>query len=184
MTQPEEALVQKSLSGDREAFEELVRRTGRMVFSRIFLETGDAHLSEDLTQETFLTAYRSIRQVTDVRGFRAWLLSIAHSVVIDNIRRRSRKKRGGATAGAELLKFVPDPRDGPTDLAENHDERQRMLSVLRSLPEEYRLPLTLRYIGGADYESITRQLALSNGSLRGLLQRGMTMLRDKMKKDK
>ena len=44
--------------------------------------------------------------------------------------------------------------------------------------EEYRLPLMLRYLGDADYETISRQLALSNGSLRGLLRRGMQMLRE------
>jgi DNA-directed RNA polymerase specialized sigma24 family protein len=58
-----------------------------------------------------------------------------------------------------------------------------VLSLLRSLPEEYRLPLTLRYIGGADYETIGRELGLSNGSLRGLLHRGMEKLRAGMKQD-
>ena len=47
-----------------------------------------------------------------------------------------------------------------------------------SLPEEYRLPLWLRYFGGADYETIQAQLGLTNGSLRGLLHRGLKMLRE------
>ncbi len=55
-----------------------------------------------------------------------------------------------------------------------------MLAVLRSLPEEYRQPLTLRYIAGADYEAIETQLGLSNGSLRGLLHRGLKMLRTRL----
>src|SRR5688572_28734762 len=86
-------LVVASQRGDRAAFEELVRRTARLVFSRIYLDTGDAHRSEDLVQETFLAAWRSIAQVTDPTGFRAWLLSIAHSVTVDALRRDSRKKR-------------------------------------------------------------------------------------------
>jgi DNA-directed RNA polymerase specialized sigma24 family protein len=49
------------------------------------------------------------------------------------------------------------------------------------MPEEYRIPLMLRYLGGADYDTIARQLALSNGSLRGLLQRGMKMLREQVR---
>ena len=49
------------------------------------------------------------------------------------------------------------------------------------MPEEYREVLTLCYLAGADYETIARQLALSNGSLRGLLSRGMAMLRTKLK---
>ena len=53
-----------------------------------------------------------------------------------------------------------------------------MLEMLRSLPEEYRLPLWLRYFGGADDVTIEAQLGLTNGSLRGLLHRGLKMLRE------
>ena len=60
--------------------------------------------------------------------------------------------------------------------------RQRVLSVLRSMPEEYRLPLTLRYLVGADYESIQMQMGLTNGSLRGLLHRGMKQMRAELQK--
>ena len=59
-----------------------------------------------------------------------------------------------------------------------------MAGALKSLPEEYSLPLTLRYIAGADYETIGRQLGLSNGSLRGLLSRGMARLREKLNVDR
>ena len=57
-----------------------------------------------------------------------------------------------------------------------------MLGILRSLPEEYREPLTLRYLAGADYETIQMQMGLSNGSLRGLLHRGLKLLRTEMHK--
>lgn len=161
MSEAEEALVEKGRHGDREAFEELVRRTGRLVFARIYLETGDPHLSEDLTQETYLVAFRSIRKMADVKGFRAWLLTIAHSVVVDDLRRRSRKKRrGGPPAGNEQLRLVCDGSPGPAEFAERDEQRQRVLSVLRSLPEEYRLPLTLRYIAGADYETVGLSIKL------------------------
>ena len=56
----------------------------------------------------------------------------------------------------------------------------RLAILLQSLPEEYRLPLTLRYITGADYETIETQLGLSNGSLRGLLHRGLKVLRSRL----
>ena len=72
---------------------------------------------------------------------------------------------------------VPTQLPGPAQHAEREETRAAVLAVLRSLPEEYRLPLTLRYIGGADYETICLQLGLTNGSLRGLLHRGMKLLR-------
>ncbi len=76
---------------------------------------------------------------------------------------------------------MADPGEGPVESAEREEERERTLAVLRSLPEEYRQVLMLRYIGGADYETIGRELAITNGSLRGLLNRGLALLRERMK---
>jgi len=60
------------------------------------------------------------------------------------------------------------------------EARAQVLAVLRSLPEEYRLPLSLRYLGGADYETIQIQMGISNGSLRGLLHRGLKLLQERL----
>ena len=81
----------------------------------------------------------------------------------------------------ESMDALPDRAEPHEESAQREEERQRVLAVLRSLPEEYRLPLTLRYIAGADYETIGQQLGLSNGSLRGLLNRGMARLREALK---
>jgi RNA polymerase sigma-70 factor (ECF subfamily) len=173
----DEALVVRSQRGDRPAFEELVRRTARLVFARLYLDTGDSHRAEDLAQETYLTAWRRIAQLKDPSGLRPWLFSIAHSTLIDSIRREGRKKRSGMREGDEALSKVADGGAPPDAQLEAVESRQRVLSLLRSMPEEYRLPLTLRYIGGADYETIGRELGLTNGSLRGLLNRGIEKLR-------
>ena len=182
MTQTDEALVAASQRGERAAFEELVRRTARLVFARAYLECGDAHRAEDLTQETFLVAWRSIRQVTDASGFRAWVTSIAHTVAIDAARRDGRKKRGSAKpqAAFDRAMGVADSSITPSQHVEREEERARALAALRQLPQEYRQALMLRYLGGADYETISRQLALSNGSLRGLLHRGLELLRKRL----
>lgn len=182
MSESDEALVRKSMIGDRASFEELVRRTARLVFSRVFLEVGDVHRAEDLVQETFLVAWKSIRQVSEPNGFRSWLFTIAHSVVVDAARRESRKKRSGSLLrdNADVIGSIAAAEAGPAALAEKNEEREQVLSVLRSLPEEYRTPLMLRYIGGADYQTIGQQLGLTNGSLRGMLSRGLSMLRSRL----
>src|SRR5438132_5562820 len=92
MTDAELALVRSAKGGDRAAFEELVRRTSRLVFARLYLETGDVHRSEDLLQDTLLAAYRALRQLEDPKGFRAWLLTIAQNMVVDGARRDARLK--------------------------------------------------------------------------------------------
>ncbi len=180
MVESEASLVAASQRGDRLAFEELVRRTARLLFARAYLDTGDAHRAEDLVQETLLIGWRSIRQVTEPSGFRPWLMSILHTATINAQRSASRKKRGGSgkrRAGEETFLRLADDRPSPSESAERNEERERTLAVLRGLPSEYRQVLTLRYIAGADYDTIGRQLALTNGSLRGLLHRGMALLR-------
>jgi RNA polymerase sigma-70 factor (ECF subfamily) len=180
MVETDETLVGRAQRGDHAAFEELVRRTSRLVFARLILETGDSHQAEDLLQETLLTAYRTLGQLTQPSKFRSWLLKIAQNHAIDAARRNSRKKR---TPEPDVIKFRQDAAvKRPEEQAEKEELQQQVLTILREMPEEYRLPLTLRYLVGADYETIQAQMGLSNGSLRGLLHRGMQQLRAQMQK--
>ena len=181
MIETDERLVLRAQRGERGAFEELVRRTSRLVFARLYLETGDAHLAEDLLQETLLRAYHALGRLNQPGTLRSWLLTIAQNVLTDSVRREARRKRSAPPrAGPDALANVPGRTPPPEEAAERAEEREQVLAVLRSLPEEYRLPLTLRYIAGADYEAIEIQLGLSNGSLRGLLHRGLKMLRSRL----
>jgi len=182
MTDAEIALVRCAKEGDRAAFEELVRRTSRLVFARLYLETGDTHQAEDLLQETLLRAFRSLHELADPRGFRSWLLRIAQNAAIDAARSNQRAKRVAVLQTLDSQQ-VTDKQAPAEEHVEREETRGQVLAILRSLPEEYRLPLTLRYIAGADYESICMQLGLTNGSLRGLLHRGLRLLRAKLPHD-
>jgi RNA polymerase sigma-70 factor (ECF subfamily) len=184
ITDSDEVLVRSAQGGDRLAFEELVRRTSRLVFARLYLETGDAHRAEDLLQETLLCAFRSLGELVDPKGFRPWLLKIAQNAFLDAARRDSRKKRAARTRiDVTALYGVASKDPSPADQVVREDLRRQLLAILRSLPEEYRLPLTLRYMGGCDYETIQTQLGLSNGALRGLLHRGLKLLRARLPRD-
>jgi RNA polymerase sigma-70 factor (ECF subfamily) len=180
MTDTEAALVHNARSGDRAAFEELVRRTSRLVLARLYLETGDQHRAEDLLQETLLIAFRSLGKLSEPKAFRTWLLKIAQNVLTDAVRREQRQKRAGPQAGSSALALVEDKSPRPDENLTRGEMRSQVLAVLRSLPEEYRLPLTLRYLTGADYETIQMQMGLSNGSLRGLLHRGLKLLQERL----
>ena len=175
-------LVVRAQRGDRAAFEELVRRTSRLVFARLYIETGDTHQTEDLVQETLLTAFRTLDQLTEPEKFRGWLLKIAQNLALNSIRYEARKKR---TPDPEILKLRYDANlavASPQEQVEQEELSQQVLAVLRTMPEEYRLPLTLRYLVGADYDVIQTQMGLSKGAVRGLLHRGILRLRGEMQK--
>ena len=175
----DDGLVRLARNGDPAAFEELVRRTSRLLYARLYLETGDRHHAEDLVQDTYVRAWRSMKQVTDPSGFRKWLATIAQSVAIDSARRASRKKRAEPPrTSQDALEGHPDR---PPERPEVEERRDKVRAILQSMPEEYRMALTLRYVEGADYETISTQLHLTNGSLRGLLHRGLKLLKGALK---
>lgn len=181
MIESETILVQRAQSGEAAAFEELVRRTSRLVYARLFLETGDAHQAEDLLQETLLIAFRTIGQLHDPDKFRAWILRIAQNAAIDATRRQSSQRRT-LEREAENVRQNGVHAPGPQEQVEQEELLQKVLVILRSLPEEYRLPLTLHYLVGADHQTIQMQMGVTNGALRGLLHRGMQRLRAELKK--
>lgn len=179
----EDDLIRLAMSGHKPAFEMLVKRTSRLVWARQVLNTRDRALAEDLTQETYLRAWRSIGQLKEVDTFRGWLLKIADSVRLDSIKQAARRKRGApsslSSSSNEDLD-APDSAATPSEQAESGELCSRALTALSELPEQYQQVLTLRYLGGAEMDEISNQLALTNGSLRGLLHRGLEMLREKM----
>ena len=180
-------LVLKAQSGDRTAFEQLVRATARIVYAQIVHTLPDRHKAEDLTQETFLAAWKNIHTVKDPAGIITWLLTLARNTTLDHTRTESRIKRKGPKGpsgppggAAEGEAAAPDP--APPDELERTESRTHALKLLDDLPADYRQPLMLRYLAGADYSTIRRQLNLSDGALRGLLNRGMALLRERMSK--
>ena len=93
MSDTDVSLVERAQRGDRAAFEEVVRRTSKLIYARLYLEIGDAHRAEDLVQETFLTAFRSLSRLDSPDKLRPWLLRIAQNLAIDDHRRGQARKR-------------------------------------------------------------------------------------------
>lgn len=178
----EATLVIRSRSGDRAAFEELVRKTARGVFAQVFLQTADAHRAEDIVQETFLRAWSRIRSLDDPKLFRPWVRSIAKSALLDAVKRENRKKRGWffRRRDQRAMLELEDQSASPGESIEQDEQRRQVLELLKTLPREYQDVISLRYLTGADYQTIAKQLAISNGSLRGLLARGLRMLRERL----
>ena len=181
MQTDEEGLIRRAQKGNREAFEHLVRGTSRLVYSHLLVLTRHPQQAEDLTQETYLHAWKAIAKLTEPAGFRSWLLTIARNLSVNEVRAARRLKRGSGlvkAAGSDI--DVADPAPDPAEASEVTEQQEQLLQLLEALPEDYRQPLMLRYLAGADHDAIRGQLGLTDGALRGLLHRGMTMLRERM----
>src|SRR3954470_3719604 len=89
-------LVARSQKGDRAAFELIVRSTARLVYAQTVAMVRDRQKAEDLTQETFVAAWKGIAGVQLPGGFIAWLLTLARNTALDAIKFENRQKRAGA----------------------------------------------------------------------------------------
>jgi RNA polymerase sigma-70 factor (ECF subfamily) len=175
------ALVKRAQRGDRGAFEAIVRRTGRMVYAQVVAAVRDRQKAEDITQETYIAAWKALGSPGSIDNFNGWLLTIARNTTLDAIKFHGRKKRQSSATG-EGADDIPDDTPSPPENLESSEACRRALQLLEELPEDYRRPLVMRYLAGADYDTIKQQLNLSDGALRGLLNRGMAMLRERMTK--
>lgn len=174
----EQRFVRRSQMGDPAAFEELVRLTARGVYARVALDCRDRAMAEDLVQEVYLRAWRSIASVEDATKIRPWLMKIAQTVVVDWARRSGRKKRKGDLANGP--RAVGEEDLSPADQVERQEEVDLALAAMRGLPERYRQVMSLRYLADADAQAIQQEMNITSGALRGLLHRGIELMRKKL----
>ncbi|MBI3855237.1 MAG: RNA polymerase sigma factor [Planctomycetes bacterium] len=161
------ALVRRAQAGDRAAFEDLIRAHARLVWASVYGWVKDPGWTEDLVQETFLRAWESLKDLKQPEAFRGWLLTVA---------RRLAWRQAEVAGRADLMPSLPD-RAAPVDTADPEEAREEVQKALARLPERYRVPVTLHLLNGLEYGAIEKLTGLANGSLRGLVARGVAKLR-------
>ncbi len=176
---PDDALVHAVRSGEVTAFNVLVERYQRTVYTVALRLLRDRFLAEDITQEAFLRAYTAL---DSYRGgsFRAWLLRIAHNRALDTLRSLQRRpasplELAGTDAHAEWS-GVPAP-VSPVEHAARIELRRRIEAALATLPEDQRAAVILFDIEGLSYEEIATVTGVSLGTVKSRLSRGRARLR-------
>ncbi len=133
------------------------------------LAAGDRSVAEELSQETLLRVIRSRDGLRDPDRLVTWALRIATNVRADHFRRRSGV---GLEAGIGELRPAPG--------ADTREEASGALRHLRTLPEDYRAAITLRYFEDMSYEEMSRILELPVGTLKSHVARGLRLIRKRM----
>ncbi|MGZ3689491.1 MAG: RNA polymerase sigma factor [Bdellovibrionota bacterium] len=160
--------------GNEADFAWLYRRFRKPIHRYIGTKIRDEGISEELTQEVFLKAFR-FRESFELRyEFSTWLWTIARNTVIDWSRTKGLPMGSGSEA------FDPDQIVDPAPCAEGRllerSEREHLMEVMKSLTELQRQALLLRVIHRLSYHEIARQLGLSLGAVKGLLFRAKETL--------
>jgi RNA polymerase sigma-70 factor, ECF subfamily len=163
---------------DRE-FTELYKTHLRDVYSYAYYRVGNHHDAEDLTEQTFLQAYRHFERAlreSDGRPLRPWLIRIAHNLAANLYRDRSRRPE----SVLEDATIISAPHTTET-LVEGREELQEVLSQVANLPDDRREALIMRFALGMDNREIARALGRSEGATKVLLHRAIRQLEERMK---
>ena len=165
----DESTVLAAQGGDEAArdrlLEDAYRRTLRY---QLRLCRGDRETAQELTQETIVRVIESLNRLREPGRWIPWLLRIASNLWRDHLRRRR-------MAPMEVEMSSPQ-----RDLAEHKDVVGQALRHLGALPEIYRQALTLRYLEGLDYETLSEVLECPVGTAKSQVARGLEMIRKRM----
>jgi RNA polymerase sigma-70 factor (ECF subfamily) len=162
-------------------FSELYRSHLRDVYSYSYYRTGNHHDAEDLTEQTFLQAYRHFeRAQRESRGrpLRPWLIRIAHNLAANYYRDRSRRPQ----TQLEDASLISAPHDTET-LVEGREELESVLSGVANLPDDRREALIMRFALDMDNKEIARTLGRSEGATKVLIHRAIRQLEDRLKEE-
>ncbi|HLU49457.1 MAG TPA: sigma-70 family RNA polymerase sigma factor [Planctomycetota bacterium] len=164
-----------------EAFRLLVRRYWRTSLLLARSRLGSAHEAEDVTQEAFVRAWRSLENLKDPAHFLGWFLRIARNLAVDRVRRRrgevSIENVSEAVVEASLRSPYARAPEGPEHRLELEEDWTAVEKALGALPDRYRTVITLRYMQDMPHGEIARALGEPEGTIRNRVFRALELLR-------
>lgn len=188
----EPLFIERLRAGEAAAFTDLVNEQSAHVYALLYRLTEDQEDARDLTQETFLQAFRHIHRFRGDADLKTWLYRIAVNQARNRWRwwRRRRRdvtfsldERGADTNGGTtpLYERICDQQcPNPEQLAIAREQEQMLLSALHALARSYREVVVLRDIEGLSYEQVAATLEISVGTVKSRLSRGRTELRRRL----
>ena len=155
-------------------FSALYRSHLRDVYSYLYYRVGNHHDAEDLTEQTFLQAYRHFERAqreSDGRPLRPWLIRIAHNLAANLFRDRSRRPQSRLEDDAPVATA-----HSTEELVNGRDELARVLEGVKQLPDDRREALIMRFALGMDNREIARALGRTDGATKVLIHRAIRQL--------
>lgn len=187
----EDQFLERLKSGDASAFERLVEERHGDIYALLYRLTEDAEEARDLTQETFLQAFRHIAAFRGDADLRTWLYRIAVNQARNRWRWWKRRRRDRTVSLDEPVSEANDSplsarlADGNADADPEQQtlarERERaLLAALHTLSSAYREVIVLRDIEGLSYEEVAHALEINVGTVKSRLSRGRIELRRRL----
>jgi len=178
-------LVRQCMTGDQQAWQQLVVSQHRRIYAICYRFTGSPTDAEDLTQEVFLKLYRNLASFNAERGsFQTWITTLARNLLVDHFRRTRLDRATDSldaslspdnsqdNAGPSLADRLADPRPSPESHAAGLELKVRIQQALAQLSPELREAVVLRDLEDMDYKDIAQILRIPEGTVKSRISRG------------
>ena len=179
MTWTDEELVARSRTGDAESFNQLISRWERPIYALAYRVIGREEDARDVTQETFLRAFRGLAAFKGQAKFSSWLYRIALNLCRDWIRRKKRSPIATLPEDVELEDLASDT--GPTETVEDLVSRRELSELVEAamarLPEEQRTAIILKEYHGMTFQEIADLQGCPLSTVKTRLYQGLSVLR-------
>ena len=177
-------LMERVATGDHQAFRHLVERHQNAIVGTVTKMLGNTSDSEDIAQQVFIRVWKHAKRYKPDNKFTTYLYTIARNLVYNETRRRSRKKTVSTDMreDEQHLQHPDDETAQPDASLLDSELREAIDAAIQSLPENQRLAVVLRRYDNLPYEEIASILNTSVPSVKSLLFRARTTLRDTLAK--
>ncbi len=180
-TLQDELLIRRAQHGDADAFEQLLLEHQKNVYNLCYRMAGNPDDAMDLSQETFLRAWRCLDQYQFASAFSTWLYRLCSNICIDFLRKRRRQQTVPLTFedadGEEQTYAVPDAQPLPEEQVELKLTHETLAAAMAQLLPEHRAVLQLRVVNEMSYEQIADVLDIQIGTVKSRLSRARNQLK-------
>jgi RNA polymerase sigma-70 factor (ECF subfamily) len=168
----EDELIQKAIDGEVEAFGELVKKYQKRIYSLIYQMTFSHEDANDLSQETFFRAYKSLSKFKKESSFYTWLYRIAVNLVLNHLKKRKNERKN--------LSFDIHYLDSPQKILEKKEFYKKLKEVISMLPLSQRITLNLVVNHGLSHKEIAKIQGCSEGTISWRIFQARRFLREKL----
>lgn len=180
----EKKIIKRASAGDADAFEQLVLTYQTPIYNLCLRMTGNPEDAADLSQESFLKAWRSLGSFQFESSFSTWLYRLASNTCLDYLRSIKRHPKVSLTVedsdGETQMMDFPDTAPTPEDAAISKEENELLSRAMQELDEQQRQILTLRVVNDLSYAEIAEILSIKEGTVKSRLARTRDALRKKL----
>jgi len=177
MRELDDKIIKQAINGDKMSFRSIVLHYGKVVNHLAYRYTSNAESAEDITQETFIKAYKAIAKFKFDAKFSTWLYRIANNASIDYLRKSKRHKQ---TDSVDDNPHLMDLQDQQLPVGDRMDMGRQLYSAISELSDVERLAFTLKHQQGYSIGETAKVLKINNNACKQTIYRAVQKLRKQL----